>query len=62
MVDLARQKGIRAILVQKGFDTKSARTLAREIGAEIVETDPLERDWFAGMRAFTAIMTRVLKK
>lgn len=62
MVDKARQKGIRAILVQKGFDTKSARALAREIGGEIIETDPLERDWFAGMRAFTAIMTRVLKK
>ena len=62
MVDVAREKGIRAILVQKGFDTKSARSLAREIGGEIVETDPLERDWFAGMRTFTSVMERVLRK
>ena len=62
MVDLAREKGIRAILVQKGFDTKSARTVAREIGGEVVETDPLERDWLAGMRTFTALLTRVLRK
>jgi zinc transport system substrate-binding protein len=62
MVDLARAKGIKAILVQKGFDTKSARTLAREIGAEVIETDPLERDWLSGMRTFTALMTRILKK
>jgi zinc transport system substrate-binding protein len=62
MIDLAREKGIRAILVQKGFDTKSARTVAREIGGEVVETDPLERDWLTGMRIFTALLTRVLRK
>jgi zinc transport system substrate-binding protein len=62
MVDLAREKGIRTILVQKGYDTKSARTVAREIGGEVVETDPLERDWLAGMRTFAALLTRVLRK
>ena len=62
MVDLARAKGIKAVLVQKGFDMKSGRTLAREIGAEIVETDPLERDWLKGMRAFTTLITRILRK
>ncbi|MFZ4440064.1 MAG: metal ABC transporter solute-binding protein, Zn/Mn family [Syntrophales bacterium] len=62
MVDLARAKGIRAILVQKGFDTKSARTVAREIGAELLETDPLERDWFSGMRSFTKSLAPILKK
>jgi zinc transport system substrate-binding protein len=61
MVDLAREKGIRAVLVQKGYDTKSARTVAREIGGEVVETDPLERDWLAGMRTFAALLTRVLR-
>jgi zinc transport system substrate-binding protein len=62
IIDLARSKGIRAILVQKGFDAKSARTIAREIGGEVLETDPLEWDWFAGMRTFTATLTRVLRK
>ncbi len=62
MVDLAREKGIRVILVQKGFDTKSARAIARDIGGEIVETDPLERDWLVGMKDFTAVLTKVLRK
>ena len=62
MVDLAREKGIRAILVQKGFDTKSARAIAREIGGEIVEADPLERDWLSGMRHFTTVLARVLRR
>jgi zinc transport system substrate-binding protein len=62
MVDLAREKGIRAILVQKGFDAKSARAIARDIGGEVVETDPLERDWLGGMKAFTAVLAKVLRK
>jgi zinc transport system substrate-binding protein len=62
MIDLARGKGIRAVLVQKGFDTKSARTIASEIGGKVVEADPLERDWFSGMRTFTTILTQVLRK
>jgi zinc transport system substrate-binding protein len=62
MVDLARGKGIRAILVQKGFDTKSARAIARDIGGEVVETDPLERDWLQGMKNFTALLAKVLRK
>ena len=62
MVDLARGKGIRSVFVQKGFDAKSARAIAREIGGEVLETDPLERDWFSGMRSFTKILAPVLKK
>lgn len=61
MVDLARAKGIRTILVQRGFDTKAARTIAQEIGGEVLETDPLERDWLAGMRQFTATLAKVLR-
>jgi len=61
-IDLAREKGIRAVLVQKGFDSKSARAIARDIGGAVVETDPLERDWLAGMRNFTALLEKVLRK
>ncbi|MBE0556977.1 MAG: zinc ABC transporter substrate-binding protein, partial [Proteobacteria bacterium] len=62
MVDLAREKGIRAVIVQKGFDSKSARAIARDIGAEVVEADPLERDWRQGMKNFTALLAKVLRK
>ena len=62
MVDLAREKGINAILVQKGFDAKSARAIARDIGGEAVEIDPLERDWLGGMKTFTAVLEKVLRR
>jgi zinc transport system substrate-binding protein len=62
MVDLAKARGIRAILVQKGFDAKGARAIARDIGGKLAETDPLERDWLSGMRQVTALLNQVLRK
>jgi zinc transport system substrate-binding protein len=62
MVDLARKKGISTVLVQKGYDSKSARAITRDIGGEVVETDPLERDWLQGMKNFTAVLTKALRK
>ena len=41
----ARKNKLSAILVQKGFDHKSAQAIAREIGARLVEIDPMERNW-----------------
>ncbi len=62
MIDLARKKGIRDILVQKGFDAKNARTVAQELGGKVVEVDPLDRDWPRGLRDFTARLVNVLRK
>lgn len=50
VIDLARSKGIRKVLVQKGFDKKNARTIAAEIGGTLEEIDPLERNWLSGTR------------
>lgn len=50
VIDLARKKGIKKVLIQKGFDTKSARTIAAEIGGSLEEIDPLDRDWLNGTR------------
>lgn len=47
----ARAEGIRTILIQKQLSSAAARTLAGEIGAQLVEIDPLAEDYIAGMRA-----------
>ena len=62
MIDTARIKGIRVIFVQKGFETKSARTIAHEIGGKVIEVDPLQRDWLRGMEVFGEILSQALKK
>ena len=45
IADEAREKNIRHILIQKGFDQRSAKTIARQIGADLVEIDPMEKEW-----------------
>lgn len=61
IVDLAKKKGINVIFVQKGFDLRSARAVAVEIGARIIETDPLEKDWLANLKNFAKLLQESVK-
>lgn len=45
VIERARECGARSVIVQPQFSTKSARTVAEAIGAEIVELDPLAEDY-----------------
>jgi len=49
MTDLGRSQKISRILIQDQFDRKNAEVLAREIGAEIVQFDPLDPRWMEQM-------------
>ncbi|MCK9362048.1 MAG: zinc ABC transporter substrate-binding protein [Syntrophales bacterium] len=62
IIDLARKKGMRDVLVQKGFDARNARTIARELGGRIFEVNPLGRNWPSELRTFTGALTHVLTK
>jgi zinc transport system substrate-binding protein len=50
VVDSARAGGIKTIFVQKEFDRKSADVIAGEVGAAVVNIDPLSADWPAAVR------------
>jgi zinc transport system substrate-binding protein len=60
LVRWAREQDIHAVFVQKGFSTKGAEAIAREIGGEVIEIDPLARDWIANMREVAAVLHKVL--
>lgn len=45
MIDFAHAQGIKTIFVQKGFDSKNAESLAKEVGASIHSIDPLSYNW-----------------
>ncbi len=45
LIDEAKEKEIKVVFVQKGFSTSSAQTIARQIGGEVVEIDPLAKDY-----------------
>lgn len=53
LVEFARQWNINTVFVQKQFNTASAKTLAREINAKIIELDPLAEDYINNLRAVT---------
>ncbi|WP_321429203.1 metal ABC transporter solute-binding protein, Zn/Mn family [uncultured Methanolobus sp.] len=45
LIDEAKEKGIKVIFVQSGFSTVSAEAIASEIDGEVVELDPLAKDY-----------------
>lgn len=60
LIDLARQQGVKVVFVQKGFATKSAQVIARELGAQVVEVDPLAKDWLANMHLVAKTFERAM--
>jgi zinc transport system substrate-binding protein len=45
LIDRAREDGLKIIFVQREYDTKNAKAIANEIGAEVKIIDPLSEDW-----------------
>lgn len=50
LVEEAREHGIRAIFVAPQFSRRTAGVVAREVGAGLVEADPLAPDWADNLR------------
>jgi zinc transport system substrate-binding protein len=45
LIDRARKDGLKTIFVQREYDTKNAKAIANEIGAEVKIIDPLSEYW-----------------
>lgn len=52
LVRQARERGLTVLFVEPQFDSRSARTIAVEIGARIVSIDPLPGDYVAELNRF----------
>lgn len=50
LIDEAKQNNIRYIFIQRQFNVENARTLARDLDAEIIEIDPLAENWYQEMK------------
>ncbi len=50
----ARRDGVRVIFTQRGVSDRGVRSIAGEIGARVVEVDPLAYDWLANLRRVAA--------
>jgi zinc transport system substrate-binding protein len=51
IIEYARKERIKIIFVQPEFSTKSAETIARAIGGQVVFADPLSPNWAENLRA-----------
>jgi len=49
LIEIAKSKNINRVFVQKQFNKNSAEILAREIGADVIELDPLAEDYIANL-------------
>lgn len=58
LVDLARREQIHTLFIQKGFDKKNMEVIAREIGAEVFEIDPLSFEWDKELLRLADILSR----
>lgn len=58
LVDLAKKENINTIFVQQGFDIKNAEVVAKEIGAEVFEINPLSYDWDKELIRIASIIGR----
>ena len=46
IVNIAAEKKLKAILIQKEFSIENARAIAREINGDIIQIDPLDENWY----------------
>lgn len=45
LIQYAKEEGVKAVLVQPQFSTKSARTIANALNGDLIVADPLARLW-----------------
>ncbi|MFZ5938973.1 MAG: metal ABC transporter solute-binding protein, Zn/Mn family [Bacteroidota bacterium] len=61
LTDLAREKGIKVIFLQMQFDQHNAMALSKETGAEIVQINPLDPEWYNQMLFIAETMKEKLR-
>lgn len=57
----AKQEGIKVIFAQPEFSTRSAETLAQEIGGEVLLISPLAPDWLDNLRRVAGALAKAMK-
>lgn len=60
LIEEAERDQVRFIFTQPQFSDKTAETIARSIGADVVTLDPLARDYLASMRSIASRMAASL--
>lgn len=61
VIKIAKDENIKVVFTQPEFDQKSADTIAKEIGGEVIQISPLNPDWLDNLMKVSEIFAKVLK-
>ena len=62
LIQLAKDDNIKVVFVQPEFNQENAKTIAREIGGEVLSIDPLAPDWLANLQKVSDTFAAVLNQ
>lgn len=62
IIDIAREEGIRDVFIQMEFELDNALVVARELGGEVIEINPLSENWMDSMTEIADKLFEVLNK
>ncbi len=62
VIDLAGKENIKTVFIQMEFERDNAVAIAREIGGEVVEIDPLGENWMESMKDIADKLYEALSK
>ncbi len=62
LVDIAEEEGIKTVFIQKEFDERYARSIARDLGAEVVVIDPLSENWLGSMKEIIELLYKSMDR
>lgn len=61
LIEEAKEHDIKVVFVSPQYSTKSAETIAKEIGGQVVVIDPLAKDFIENMHAIEAAMKQAMQ-
>lgn len=62
LIDIAEAEGINTLFIQKEFDKRYARSIARNLDAEVVVIDPLAEYWLGSMREIIGLLYKSMER
>lgn len=61
LIEEAKARDIKVVFVSPQYSTKSAESVAQEIGGQVVIIDPLAKDFISNMRAIESAMRQAMQ-
>lgn len=62
LIDKAKEAGVKVVFVSPQFDSRSAKTVADEIGAEVINVDPLAENYLENMKEIAQKIKEAVSK